>query len=111
MNCTGVYVTVVCVAGLSACGGAVGDSYHCRVTRVYDELSGDTFKLGDSEFVFTVEDETDIYVAGKASSLGKNRNGDAPYVVVSKLDGKFDGMQVQLGDRSTYYEGFCKPRP
>jgi hypothetical protein len=110
MSHAGVFVAVTCVAGLSACGGAIGDEYHCRVTSVYDETVDKSFKTAIPEFVFTVADETDTTVAGQAPSVGVNRMGVPPYIVISKLDGEFRGMQVQRGDHSTYYKGFCKQR-
>ena len=110
MSCAGVFAAVTCVAVLLACSGAVGNEYHCRVTSIYDDTVGKTFKVAIPEFNITVEDETDTAIAGKAPSVGVNRMGVAPYIVISKHDGQFRGMQVQMGDHSTYYKGFCKPR-
>jgi len=93
---------------VSACGSA-GNTYQCRITEVTSDVSGAALDLPYiAEFAFTPTEETDIYFAGPVPSVGRNKNGDAAFVVISKLDGKFDGMQVQRAEGGTMNAGFCR---
>lgn len=93
---------------VSACGSA-GNTYQCRITEVTSDVSGAALDLPYiAEFAFTPTEETDIYFAGPVPSVGTNKNGDAAFVVISKLDGKFDGMQVQRPEGGTMNAGFCR---
>jgi hypothetical protein len=93
---------------LSACGTA-RDTYQCRITEVTSDVNGMALDLPYiAEFTFTPTEETDIYLAGPVPNAGRNRNGDAAFVVFSKLDGRFDEMQVQRPAGGTMNAGFCK---
>ena len=96
---------------LAACGSG---EYHCRIENALDYNTGRPVQLPSiSEFTVRPETTTNIYRAGVAVGLAYSGGLDGssgerlePFVVFSKLDGKFDEMYLYY-DGGAHVAGFC----
>ena len=97
---------------LSGCGAG---EYHCRIIEATSLETGESVGLPFiEEFKVRPDQTTDIYHAGKIYSYAGMGALDPatgqrayPFVVISKLDGKFDGMYMNL-DGDAHVMGYCE---
>jgi hypothetical protein len=107
----GVIAASTAAFAISSCG-LMDPTYHCRITEVVAEGDQDIADPNPTEFVMSVTEETDIYLAGSAPAAGYKdpEQKVAAFIVISKLDGKFEGAYILRGTVGTINAGFCKER-
>ena len=89
--------------------------FHCRITKAIDyETKAPIETSTIIEFTVRPTTSTNIYLAGDVfgmSHMGPlnttTGNRVAPFVVISKLDGKFDGMYI-FHRGGALVDGFCE---
>ena len=91
---------------LAACSNELG-KYQCRFTDVVLEETGQPIEPAPRDFVFEPSEQTDAELAGPVASLGYNKNGDTAFLVMSKFDDSFSGMQIKRMAGDTINAGVC----